>query len=176
MQSICMALYGLRGMQSYHPEVLQIISALVPKIHACRESMNSQSVAMAVVSLYNMDCNHPEQLRLVAALTPKIRSCQEELKPEEIEMVQMGILGLNLGRPEVSELFRVLATKFKLPLDALKVDKSGQPNLFEYLRLVNPKIKGLNVLEDLEPYRYENLTSIKMSDELKEEDETIDWR
>jgi hypothetical protein len=48
-------LYGLQNMSSDKTEVLQLVSALVPKVASCSETLSAQAVGNALLGLSNID-------------------------------------------------------------------------------------------------------------------------
>eukprot|EP01035_Chromulina_nebulosa_P009343 gene9343-12626_t len=62
--SIGAVLFGLKSLNSDHPEVVRLLSALLPRVEACDRNFTSKTLSMAFHGLQGMSSDHPEVLQL----------------------------------------------------------------------------------------------------------------
>ena len=72
-QAVGNALYGLQGMSSDRPEVLELLSALPGNLVGSNESLAAHAVGNALYGLQGMSSDRPEVLRLLSALADKVK-------------------------------------------------------------------------------------------------------
>ena len=58
----------MQSMCSDHPEVRSMISALLDKVHGCKESLSAQAVGNALYGMRSMSSDHPEVRSMTSAL------------------------------------------------------------------------------------------------------------
>jgi hypothetical protein len=95
-------------MSSDSGEVRALLSALLPKVQSCRESLDSQAVGNALYGLQGMSSDSGEVRALLSALLPKVQSCKESLNAQAVGNALYGLQGSLrslLSRPLVDFLF-----------------------------------------------------------------------
>ena len=110
-ESIGNIMHGLKAMSSTCSEVLQLISALVPKIKGCQEQMSTYFISRALYGLQRLTSEHKEVLLLLSALAPKVEHSVGQFTDRNIANALYGLRGMSSGSHEVSSLLRCLTTK-----------------------------------------------------------------
>ena len=70
-----------------------MISALVPHVRSCRESLDAQAVSNALYGMQGMNSDNVEVCALISALVPHMRSCRESLSAQNVSNALYGIRG-----------------------------------------------------------------------------------
>ena len=61
--------YGLKGMSSEKPEVIELLKVLTKLALACREDLDAQAVGNIFYGLKGMSSDKPEMIELLKVLT-----------------------------------------------------------------------------------------------------------
>ena len=73
-------------MSNYSPEVLQLLTALAPKVQSCKEELSAQNTANTLYSPQNMSSARPEVPPQLMAVVRKVQSCEEVLNAITLRM------------------------------------------------------------------------------------------
>jgi hypothetical protein len=134
--------------------VLDILSALVPKVKSCSEALSAQAVGNALYGLQGMNSEYSEVLDILSALIPKVKSCSEALTAQAVGNALYGLQGMNSEHSEVRELLSALVPKVKSCSEALDAQAVG--NALYGLQGVKLEKESLNVFEIL----YQQLSNL----------------
>jgi hypothetical protein len=92
-------------------EVRLVLSALIPKIESCQQSLLSFDVGSLLYGLSCMKSDCEEVLQILSLLTSKIRASNDKLQPADLSNALFGLRNMSCGQKVVLELVSVLADK-----------------------------------------------------------------
>ena len=98
-------------MISVHPEVLDVLEALIEKITVYKISLSSISVGNALYGMKCMSSDHEEVRTMLAALIPKIESMTYPLEMRDISSSFIGLREMGEDVPEVAAMMILLTNK-----------------------------------------------------------------
>jgi hypothetical protein len=141
-------------MSSGHPEVLQLLSALIPLLKSCEGQLSGQNVGNALYGLRNMSSDHPEVLRLLSVLASLQRSRDGKLSGQEVGNALYGLRNMSSDHPELLQLLSALIPLVKScegklsgqnignALYGLQNMSSDHPELLQLLSALIPLLKS----------------------------------
>ncbi len=77
-QAVGNMLYGLKGMKSDSPEVIDLLTELTQLVKTCTEPLNSQEVSMMLNGLQGMSSDCSEVIDLLRELTQSVKSSEPQ--------------------------------------------------------------------------------------------------
>jgi hypothetical protein len=143
-------------MSSDRPEVLQLLSVLMPGLASCNERFLAKSVGMGLYGLKNMHSDKSEVLQLLSVLSPLLESCDGRLSAQDVGMALYGLQNMSSDRSEVLQLLSALTPLVKsydgqlsaqavgMSLFGLQNMSSDQPEVLQLLSVLIPILKSFD--------------------------------
>ena len=108
-----MLFLGLQRITSEKIETLNLISALVCLLKACRKKSTSREISDTIYGLMMMSSDSAEVRELMVVLGHRLKECKGELSAKDCVSVALGMRNMSCEHVEIREICSTLAAKVK---------------------------------------------------------------